>query len=113
MPQIFKNIAILWYAQDRRIRQLQSKNNCLNRLAFPNKDRIFLEGLNAAFLEISAGISDRWAFSLLNSVPGILATDFLRVENILGILSYVQARRIRQLQNQNKLSNRLAFTNKD
>ena len=39
-----ENAAILWYAQVRKIRQLQNQNNFLNRLAFPNRDRILIEG---------------------------------------------------------------------
>ena len=43
---------------------------------------LLLGGLNKAFRENSVKISDCQAFSLLKTVPGSLATDFLSVENI-------------------------------
>ena len=48
-----KNIAILWHAHYRRIRQLQNQTKFSNRLAFPNKDRILLGGFKEAFRETS------------------------------------------------------------
>ena len=43
-----KTIVILWYAQACRIRPLQIPNNFQNRLAIPNKQRIFSLGLKEA-----------------------------------------------------------------
>ena len=60
-----------------------SFNNFSNRLAFPNKDRILLGGLNDTFRENSVIISDCRAFSPLKTAPASLATDFLNVENIV------------------------------
>ena len=62
-----ENIAIFWYAQARRIRQPQNQNNFSNRLAFPNRDRILLGGLNEAFRENSVRISE------CRTVPGCQA----------------------------------------
>ena len=49
---------ILWYAQACRIRPLQIHNNFRNRLAIPNKHRIFPLGSKEAFCSNSLTISN-------------------------------------------------------
>ena len=46
----------IWYAQARTVGQLQNQNSFSNLLAFPNRDRILIRGLNEAFRENSVNI---------------------------------------------------------
>ena len=93
-------MAIFYYAQAQEIRQLQIQIGLLNRLVILNKLRILPGRLNEKFRPNSAGVSD-WR----------VQPQIIQVSQTSRFSSMAQARKTRQLQNQNTFLNCLAILN--